>query len=221
MECDVLKRSTALWVKEKRWGGEAGRLHRGPRGAEHYEEGVRGGAGLPHVAHRSRERCTRGDLEDGSVCSAGSPCPHWRPTRNASRRSSPRANDTATPAVGPGRKDGAHVLDTLQIRQRFSVSHLVRGCYRMVELRGLEPLTFSLRRHCVHLVRREPSVIDVHGAAAQARWLQPGGTNGAHGRIDSWAVALTARGWVPARACISSPGGEPAETRSVTATARK
>ena len=35
--------------------------------------------------------------------------------------------------------------DILQIRERFSVSHLVRACYWMVELRGLEPLTFSLR----------------------------------------------------------------------------
>jgi site-specific DNA recombinase len=31
----------------------------------------------------------------------------------------------------------------------------------LVELRGLEPLTFSLRRHRVHLVRREHRVIDV------------------------------------------------------------
>jgi hypothetical protein len=49
-----------------------------------------------------------------------------------------------------GGTQGAHVAwsspnDTLQIRERFSVSHLVRACYWTVELRGLEPLTFSLR----------------------------------------------------------------------------
>ena len=38
---------------------------------------------------------------------------------------------------------------------------LSKRCSRTVELRGLEPLTFSLRRHCVHLVRREHRVIDV------------------------------------------------------------
>jgi hypothetical protein len=42
-------------------------------------------------------------------------------------------------------------------------------------------LAFSLRRHRVHLVRREHDVIDVHVAAAEAPWLQPGGTHGAHG----------------------------------------
>ena len=41
---------------------------------------------------------------------------------------------------------------------------LEHKCY-LVELRGLEPLTFSLQRHRVDLVRRKPRVIDVHGAA--------------------------------------------------------
>ena len=50
-----------------------------------------------------------------------------------------------------------------------------------MELRGLEPLTFSLRRHRVHVVSREHRVIDVHVAAAKVPWLQPGGTHGAHG----------------------------------------
>jgi hypothetical protein len=57
---------------------------------------------------------------------------------------------------------------------------LVKAILKIVELRGLEPLTFSLRRHRIHLGKREPRVIDVHGAAAQAPWLQPGGTHGAH-----------------------------------------
>jgi hypothetical protein len=35
--------------------------------------------------------------------------------------------------------------DTSQISQWLSVSHLVRARLWMVELRGLEPLTFSLR----------------------------------------------------------------------------
>ena len=50
-----------------------------------------------------------------------------------------------------------------------------------MELRGLEPLTFSLRRHRVNLARREHGVIDVHVAAAEASWLHAGGTHGAHG----------------------------------------
>ena len=61
---------------------------------------------------------------------------------------------------------------------------LVSGTLYVVELRGLEPLTFSLRRHSVHLVRREHRVIDVHVAAAEAPWLQPRGTHGAHGDVD-------------------------------------
>jgi hypothetical protein len=51
----------------------------------------------------------------------------------------------------------------------------------LVELRGLEPLTFSLRRHSIDLTGREHSVNDVQGAAAEAPWLQHGGTHGAHG----------------------------------------
>jgi hypothetical protein len=46
----------------------------------------------------------------------------------------------------------------------------------MVELRGLEPLTFSLRRHGVDLTRREHRVIDMHSAAAEV----PGCNLGAH-----------------------------------------
>jgi hypothetical protein len=52
---------------------------------------------------------------------------------------------------------------------------------KIVELRGLEPLTFSLRRHRVHLVLRKHCVIDVHAAVAGAPWLHRGGTHGAHG----------------------------------------
>jgi hypothetical protein len=33
--------------------------------------------------------------------------------------------------------------------------------FELVELRGLEPLTFPLRRHGVDLIRREHGVIDV------------------------------------------------------------
>jgi len=50
-----------------------------------------------------------------------------------------------------------------------------------VELRGLESLTFSLRRHGVDLIGREHGVIDVQVAAAGAPWLHRGGTHGAHG----------------------------------------
>jgi hypothetical protein len=50
-----------------------------------------------------------------------------------------------------------------------------------VELRGLERLTFLLRRHGVDLIRRERGVIEVQVAAAGASWLQRGGTPGAHG----------------------------------------
>jgi hypothetical protein len=47
----------------------------------------------------------------------------------------------------------------------------------MVELRGLEPLTFLLRRHRVDLTRREHRVIGVHGAASAMPWLHHGGTH--------------------------------------------
>ncbi len=59
-----------------------------------------------------------------------------------------------------------------------AVAHVLRQ--DMVELRGLEPLTFSLRRHSIDMTAREHSVNDVQGAAAEALWLQPGGTHGAH-----------------------------------------
>jgi hypothetical protein len=82
----------------------------------------------------------------------------------------------------PGRRTAwSSPKDTLQIREWLSVSHLVRAGYRTVELRGLEPLTFSLRRHGVDLIRREHGVIDVQVAAAGAPWLHRGGTHGAHG----------------------------------------
>jgi hypothetical protein len=45
-------------------------------------------------------------------------------------------------------------------------SRLVRGETKDVELRGLEPLTFSLRRLRLHLASCEHRVIDVHVAAA-------------------------------------------------------
>jgi hypothetical protein len=51
----------------------------------------------------------------------------------------------------------------------------------MVELRGLEPLTFSLPRHGVDQIGREHGVIGVQVAAAGAPWLHRGGTHGAHG----------------------------------------
>jgi hypothetical protein len=58
---------------------------------------------------------------------------------------------------------------------------LVKAILEIVELRGLEPLTFSLRRHGVDPTRREHCVIDVHAAVAGAPWLHRGGTHGAHG----------------------------------------
>jgi hypothetical protein len=58
---------------------------------------------------------------------------------------------------------------------------LVKAILKIVELRGLEPLTFSLRMHGVDLIRPEHGVIDVQVAAAGAPWLQLGGTHGAHG----------------------------------------
>jgi hypothetical protein len=50
-----------------------------------------------------------------------------------------------------------------------------------VELRGLEPLNFSLRRHGIDLIGREHGVTDVPAAAAGAPWLHCRGTHGAHG----------------------------------------
>jgi hypothetical protein len=60
-----------------------------------------------------------------------------------------------------------------------AVAHVLRQ--DMVELRGLEPLTFSLRKHGVDLIGREHGVIEVQVAAAGAPWLHRGGTHGAHG----------------------------------------
>jgi hypothetical protein len=78
-----------------------------------------------------------------------------------------------------------------------------------VELRGLEPLTFSLRRHRVHLVRREHRVIDVHAAAAEASWLQPGGTHGAHGAglAFQWLPPSRGADWSSRSSQLSFPDG--------------
>ena len=59
-----------------------------------------------------------------------------------------------------------------------------QGDIRLVELRGLEPLTFSLRRHGVDLIGREHGVIEVQVAAEGALWLHRGGTHGAHARAQ-------------------------------------
>ena len=56
--------------------------------------------------------------------------------------------------------------------------------HHTVELRGLEPLTFSLRRHGVDLIRREHRAIDVQVAAAGAPWLHRGGTWGTRLRLS-------------------------------------
>ena len=71
--------------------------------------------------------------------------------------------------------------DSCEIRSGRNVSCLVNDGLLWVELRGFEPLTFSLRRHGVDLIRREHGVIDVQVAAAGAPWLHRGGTHGAHG----------------------------------------
>ncbi len=86
----------------------------------------------------------------------------------------PRRSTTAT--------RGAHARNT---RTALSPVHRandpVKATFKVVGLRGLEPLTFSLRRHGVDLIRREHGVIDVQVAAAGAPWLRRGGTHGAHG----------------------------------------
>ena len=70
---------------------------------------------------------------------------------------------------------GAHVRNPITaLSPVHRANDLAKDTLKVVELRGLEPLTFSLRRHRVNLVRRKPRVIDVHGAAAEALWLQPG-----------------------------------------------
>jgi hypothetical protein len=48
----------------------------------------------------------------------------------------------------------------------------------IVELRGLEPLTFSLRRHSVDLIMRPHTVIDVQIAAGKAPSCKPGAHTG-------------------------------------------
>jgi len=72
----------------------------------------------------------------------------------------------------------------------------------MVELRGLEPLTFSLRRHGVDLIRREHGVIDVQ-AAAGGPWLHRGGTRrrlSLPPATETHAVPLAR--WVPQSASL-------------------
>jgi len=55
-------------------------------------------------------------------------------------------------------------------KYKSSPAHLllVKATFKAVELGGLEPLTFSLRRHRVQLIRREHGVIDMQVAAAGA-----------------------------------------------------
>jgi hypothetical protein len=79
----------------------------------------------------------------------------------------PRSSTTATP--------GAHTRNTWAVL--LACQQKKRPCQsdiKLVELRGLEPLTFSLRRHRVHLIRREHRVIDVHRAAGGRLGCIPG-----------------------------------------------
>ena len=117
---------------------------------------------------------------------------------------------------------------------------LVKGIFEVVELRGLEPLTFSLRRHRVHMASREHHVINVHVAEAEAPWLQRGGTPGAHGgglasngdrhepsvgispaaitRVDRWLpqVPASTRAMIAAaRGLVATPPGKSIEMRLV------
>jgi hypothetical protein len=80
---------------------------------------------------------------------------------------------------------------------------LVTAIFKIVELRGLEPLTFSLRRHRVDLPRREYRVIAVRFVAAGVRWLQSRGTHGAHDRGLSFATATDTKAciWRHPRTC--------------------
>jgi hypothetical protein len=76
-------------------------------------------------------------------------------------RTSRRTQNGVTWDAGEGISAGAALLQRIAHGEGLSKA-------AMVELRGLEPLTFSLRRHRVHLVRRKHRVIDVHVAAAEA-----------------------------------------------------
>ena len=93
------------------------------------------------------------------------------------------------------------VLLACQQKKCPSQSHI-----KLVELRGLEPLTFSLRRHGVDLIRREHVVIDVQVAAARAPWLHRGGTHGTHG-LGSAPRAIETHAVPLARRCRSRPPG--------------
>ena len=67
----------------------------------------------------------------------------------------------------------------MQIRERFSVSHLVRALFLNVELRGLEPLTFSLRR--LHPVSHALLTTVQHGACcASSTLVRDGGAHMGH-----------------------------------------
>ncbi len=87
-----------------------------------------------------------------------------------------------------------------------------------VELRGLEPLTFSLRRHRVDLTRREHRVIDVQVAAVEAPWLQPRGTRGAHAEaqlaLSSSLASIRPRSRVSRMRGTHSGQGAPTERGS-------
>ena len=75
---------------------------------------------------------------------------------------------TFSDAAGLGREpyrrqDRGHMREVGEFsRAAMRTNDLVKAILKIVELRGLEPLTFSLRRLRVQLVRREHRVLHVH-----------------------------------------------------------
>ena len=124
-----------------------------------------------------------------------------------------------------GGTQGAHAAwsspnDTLQIRERFLVSHLVRACYWMVELRGLEPLTFSLRTRRATSCAIAPRIGEGRSASrlyhrhAEATWRDsPPASAGGESDAESGASAVTGPSW-------SADDETPGPDRSIVRTVR-
>ena len=150
------------------------------------------------VAHSETSRTSRCDCSPGLrnpvKLAVATDRPRWRnlqpPRRRAGRhlcrgrRCIARTLDSARGFRG-SRDPPRHAagVDTSAVRPR-SDSPLVQAVKGSVEVdqpgRGRpQILTFSLRRHRVHLVTREHRVIDVHVAVAEGASLQRRGTHGA------------------------------------------
>ena len=141
----------------------------------------------PRAGARRRERLApgrRAAMPSGLDLPAKAPHTRWsRPDLLIHSALGPSRSTTATAGGTRERRSDAH--------QVHRTNDLAKAIFRSVELRGLEPLTFSLRRHRVHLLRREYRVIDVHSVAAQVPLCIPGAHMGHTMQGHNFAMATT------------------------------